>query len=236
MGFVLLEGLLLTALAAGAPAAAGGGSDAIEVDEAMQPATRAAKKVLAIVGKIDDTLTQTKYQHRTVVRRREGVYLWDCSGMADWILRRAAPKARASIERDRPVAATFFRKIDKAPVGRSRDGWQKLRHIEDARPGDLFAWLRPKNWKSKNTGHVGFLLEPPAPVPGFEGAYTLRIVDATSLPHQDDTRTWEDGGGFGYGTILVLTDGQGQGTAYGWFGTDSRGVLETRIVFGRVTR
>jgi hypothetical protein len=133
------------------------------------------------------------------------------------------------------VAATFARTIARAPVRRARNGWRRLPRIEDARPGDLFAWRRPKDWPSKSTGHVGFLIEPPRKVPGLEGAYTIRVADATSLPHQDDTRARRGPGGFGYGTIMVLVDDDGRGIAYGWFGTDSRGVLHTPILFGRVS-
>jgi hypothetical protein len=170
-----------------------------------------------------------------VVRRRQGLFAWDCSGMAAWILRRTAPRAFEAVGKKRPVAATFARTIARAPVRRTRNGWRRLAHIEDARPGDVFAWRRPKDWHSKSTGHVGFLIEPPRAVSGIEGAYTIRVADATSLPHQDDTRARRGPGGFGYGTILVLVDEDGRGIAYGWFGTDSRGVLHTPILFGRVS-
>ena len=43
-------------------------------------------------------------------------------------------------------------------------------------------------------------------------------------------------GGFGHGTILFTTDGDGHGTAYGWFGDRSRRVIETPIAFGRLIR
>ncbi len=206
------------------------------VEPAPEPATRAARKILALKDKIYANLTVTRYQHRTYVRRREGVYLWDCSAMVAWFLKRAAPVAHGAIERPRPVARDYYRTIKRASTKRARDGWRRLPHIEDARPGDLFAWIRPPNFPSKNTGHVGFILEPAKRYPAIPDAYTVRILDATSLPHGDDTREFDEGGGIGEGTLLFLTDGEGRGTAYGWFGADSKGVIATDIVFGRVNR
>ena len=71
-----------------------------------------------------------------------------------------------------------------------------------------------------------------------------RIVDATSLPHQADTRANDGIGGFGFGTFLFVTDaagdpavpGTGETVAYGWFGTQSLGLMPARVIFGRVWR
>src|SRR5215213_4356081 len=86
-----------------------------------------------------------------------------CSGMAAWILRRAAPKALANLGSSRPVARDFVSAIERAPTARERNGWQRLR-VADVMPGDLFAWRRPRGMPSKNTGHVGFVVEKPLPV------------------------------------------------------------------------
>ena len=72
------------------------------------------------------------------------------------------------------------------------------------------------------------------PADDIEGGYTVRVADATSLPHGDDTRDRDGDGGFGHGTLLFVTDGSGDAWAYGWFGLDSRGVIRTDIVFGRL--
>ena len=231
--------LLVLALVCGASTPARGDEPAdaeVAGEPAPEPATKAAAKIMALRATILETMTQTRYQHRTKVRRREGVYLWDCSGMVAWFLRRAAPAAHRAVGKERPVARDYYRVIRRAPTRAARQGWRRLAHIEDARPGDLFAWPRPPWFPSKNTGHVGFILAPPEPVEGLPDAYTLRILDATSLPHDKDTRDEDGDGGFGEGTLLILTDGEGRGTAYGWFGARSRGVIETDIVFGRVSR
>lgn len=207
-----------------------------EPDPRLEPATSSARKVLELQASIRSSLTYTAYRHRTAIRRSEGVYVWDCSAMVAWFLRRVAPEARKAMGKGRPVARDFWRQIARAPTKRPKHGWQRLRHIEDVRPGDMFAWVRPPGFPSKNTGHTGFALEPARPVPELPGAYTLRILDATSLPHDEDTRDPEGEGGIGEGTILFLVGESGRGVAYGWFGRHSRGVIATDIVFGRVSR
>lgn len=199
-------------------------------------ASPAAERVIGLLSEIRGSLTETVYQHTTDVDADAGVYRWDCSGMAAWILRRTARGAMRAITRERPVARDFVRAIEGAPIGRSRGGWQRLGHIEEARPGDLFAWRRPRGFPSRNTGHVGFVMNTPHAVPGMSGAYAVQVADATSLAHQDDTRVGDPDGGFGVGTLVFLTDGAGHGTHYGWFGTQSEGYVVTPIVFGRVTR
>lgn len=207
-----------------------------EPDPRFEPATKPARKVLKLQASIRASLTYTAYEHQTKVRPSEGIYVWDCSAMMGWFLRKVAPVARKSMDKGRPVARDYYRKIARSSTKRPKGGWQRLRHIEDVRPGDVFAWIRPPGFPSRNTGHTGFALAPAEPVPELPGAYTLRILDATSLPHQDDTRTYDGGGGIGEGTILFMVDENGRGIAYGWHGRRSRGVIMTDIVFGRLSR
>jgi hypothetical protein len=89
---------------------------------------------------------------------------------------------------------------------------------------------------SKNTGHVGFVVERPVPVPEIPGAWAVKIVDSTSSYHQDDTRSDDPDGGFGIGTLVFLTDSEGRATSYGWSGTRSEWYIVTPVVFGRVSR
>jgi hypothetical protein len=200
------------------------------------PPTRAGTRIVALVEQIRSTLRQSAYTHVTRVRARDGIYDWDCSGMAAWVLRQAAPLAMRRIARERPVARDFVQAIESAPEGRARAGWQRLARIDDALPGDLFAWRRPRGFPSHNTGHVGFVLDRPLPVPGMPGAWAVRVADSSSFVHQDDTRERDPDGGFGIGTIVFLADARGHGTHYGWYGTVSEGYVVTPIFFGRVSR
>ncbi len=203
---------------------------------APDPASTAAERTMAVLAEIRASVVDTVYQHTTDVRASEGRYRWDCSGMAAWVLRRSAPGAMRGITRERPVARDFVRAIERAPTGRSRGGWQRLASIAEVGPGDLFAWRRPRGFPSRNTGHVGFVVNAPIAIPALGNAYAVRIADATSLGHQDDSRRDDPDGGFGMGTIVFLTDAEGRGTHYGWFGTESEGYVVTPIVVGRVTR
>jgi hypothetical protein len=199
-----------------------------------QPATASARKLLELADEIDRTRTDTLYSHATKVRRKQGIYHFDCSGMMNWMLERVAPTALAKLGRERPVASSYVRVIEAAPTDRAKRGWQRVAHIDDVRPGDVFAWRRPADWpKGGNTGHVGIVLAQPEPVPEWPDAYVVRILDSTRYQHQYDSRG-EGETGFGTGTILFMTDGAGQGIGYGWHGSASRGWFETPIVFGRL--
>jgi cell wall-associated NlpC family hydrolase len=204
--------------------------------EHARPATKAAAALIELADTIDRTRTDTAYSHATRVRRKQGIYHFDCSGMINWMLERVAPTALAKVGRERPVASSYVRVIENAPTDRAKRGWQRIADIEDVRPGDLFAWRRPASWpKGGNTGHVGIVLAKPEPVPELVDAYVVRILDSTRWAHQYDSRS-EDETGFGTGTILVMTDGAGKGIGYGWHGTASRGWNETDVVFGRISK
>jgi hypothetical protein len=198
------------------------------------PATRASQRLLELAQHIDATRTDTAYSHSTKVRRKDGIYHFDCSGMINWMLERVDERALAAIGRDRPVASSYVRTIQKAPTTRARDGWQRIADIEHVEPGDLFAWRRPEDWpKGGNTGHIGIVIARPAKVPHIEGAYLVRVIDSTRWQHQDDTRA-DDETGFGMGTILFMTDADRAPIGYAWHGIDSSGFYRTDVVFGRI--
>ncbi len=203
---------------------------------AEMSASPAAAKLVDLICDIKDNLVETRYQHSTRVRRKAGYYAWDCSGMVDWMLAHTAPRARKAMHSSRPRAIDFYQVIVAAPIERARRGWQRLGHVSEARPGDLFAFPRSSVSRSPVTGHVGIFVEQPWPVAGFEDAWAARILDATRTPHQDDTRADDGIGGFGFGTMMFVNDGDGRTIAYGWHGTDSRGYLPTHVVYGRVLR
>ena len=206
--------------------------DTLSPDDA---ATRAGGRLLARILDVDRTMVTGAYQARTVVDIRRGSYAWDCSGMMTWLLRRSAPRALAAIASSRPVARDYVRAIERAPLGRPRRGWQRLAHVRDARPGDVFAFRKSPVSPSKITGHVGVIVGVPAPVPGWPGAYAVRVVDSTRGGHQDDERANDVDGGFGFGTMVFVTDEHGVVTSYGWLGTRSPWLMPTTVVFGRVS-
>lgn len=198
------------------------------------PATKASAKLLALAEEIDATRTDTVYSHGTRVKRKEGKYHFDCSGMLNWMLERVSKRSLETLGRERPVASTYVRTIQKAPKTRGRSGWQNIVDIEQVEPGDLFAWRRPADWpKGGNTGHVGIVIARPAPVPHLDNAYLVRVIDSTRYRHQDDTRASGETG-FGMGSILFVTDDAHQPIGYAWYGALSSGYYETDVVFGRI--
>lgn len=204
-----------------------------------EPATKAARKVMETIGVIEGKLTETRYQHKTLVHLKKGIFFWDCSGMSAWILARAAPRARKKLPGKHPMARKFHNVIAKSPEGKFKAGWRKLSGPEQIRPGDVFAWVRPEWWtKSKNSGHVGFVVGPPYPSPTYEGVWLMRIADSSSYRHEDDSRPAGGEGGYGTGVMGFAFDDEGEGTAYGWYGSlqDLETYVPTSVVFGRVSK
>lgn len=199
-----------------------------------QPATKAATELLAMSDEIAKQGTDIEYSHSTKVRRKQGLYHFDCSGMLNWMLKRSSKRALESLGRERPVASTYVKTIAKAPSSRGRKGWQNIVDIEQVEPGDLFAWKRPKNWpRGGATGHVGIVAAKPVAVRHIDNAYLVRIIDSTRYRHQDDTRARGETG-FGSGTVLFMTDDRREPIGYAWYGELSGGWYATQVVFGRV--
>lgn len=191
-------------------------------------------RVLAVLGDVAATHRVGRYSHDTRVDLRAGRFEWDCSAMAAWVLRRSAPESVRALPHARPVAVDFYRAIARAPTVPSRGPWMHVRRVIDARPGDVLAWPRPRWFPSRNTGHVAFVIAAPVPV---AGGVLVRVADATSVGHEDDTRRGQTG--FGHGTLLIATDPvTGAGTAYGWAGryTPAEWMVTTPVVVGRPLR
>ncbi len=207
--------------------------------EPSPPATAAAEAVMAQLDAIEQNVRSTRYRHTTEVNESLGIYDWDCSGMVDWVLRRAAPVAFGAFGRDRPVAQDIAQMIREAPADDERDGWRRITHVSMVRPGDVFAWESPRNLQRDGvTGHSGFVLDAPVRVVGLDEAYSIRVADSTTRPHQIDSRLLglDFDGGFGRGTMTFAVDPDGAAYAYGWQGPWSPVFIRTDVEFGRVTR
>jgi len=190
--------------------------------------------VMRVLGKMASSLEEAEYSHGTLVNERRGIYKFDCSGMVQWVLRKAAPRAAASLAQglaQRPLARDIQRRIARAPIDSVRSGWRRIARVSELLPGDVIAWVKPPEIDSANTGHTGFVVLPPVLAPGYENAYLVRIADSTRLLHDQDTR--EGRTGFGFGTILLVADpDSGAPIAYGWVALRWR-AFETAIALGR---
>lgn len=196
--------------------------------------------VMATLRRIESTLRTSRYDHSTRVDVRAGRYDFDCSGMAAWVLARAAPQAHAATARragGRPLARDYYRQIAATRPGRPAQGWARVARVADAQPGDVVAWLASRAWRSSNTGHVLFVVEPPRPVPYAPGAFAVRVADASSYQHSDDTRTAAGRDGFGMGTMLLFADPDtGAVRGYGWRAGFPAWGREAEIAIGRPLR
>lgn len=211
-----------------------GAAATVRANGETTPATRAAERVMEQLDEVRETLQETRYQHHRAVRVRRGEYFFDCSGMVQWVLSRVSRRAALDLdEGQRPLAIHFVRRIQRAPTGRFHGGWRRIERMSDVRPGDVFAWERPEDFRSRNTGHVGFVIRPPERVAGSR-VYAVRVADASRYTHQDDTRPWPGPGGFGHGTLAFVVDERDRPIGYAWRGLESRGYRETDVVFGRV--
>ncbi|MDO9016707.1 MAG: hypothetical protein Q7V43_07335 [Myxococcales bacterium] len=193
------------------------------------------------IERIRRNVRSTRYEHATRVDERAGRYDFDCSAMASLVLSHAAPRAHAAVlrrnGRGRPVARDFHDVIAASPVDRPRDGWLRLARVQDLRPGDVIAWRRPPTVASRNTGHVAFVQEAPRRLDRDGRRWLVRIADATSIPHGDDTRPRQHQSGFGYGTLTLFVETPGgDPTAYGWYGLNTRIDFRTHIALGRAVR
>ncbi len=208
--------------------------------QATHSSFHANEKVMAVLEGIQNNMWFTKYQAATRVNPQHGEYLFDCSGMAAWVLARAAPDALRSLGRPngfRPLAVHFYRKIAHVPLGRQRGPWHRVESVAHAQPGDIIAWKRPKWFRSKSTGHVAFVVSAPQPLEGEFRGFLVRIADASKFKHQLDSRP-DDVTGFGSGVILLPTDPGAQPLGYGWFGTQTprEWISYTHVVIGRALR
>jgi hypothetical protein len=87
------------------------------------------------------------------------------------------------------------------------------------------------------TGHVGFFVEAPRPVPGHERMFSVRVADSTKSGHgESDTRVLAGDldGGLGEGTMVFVTDEMGRGRGYVWNGDADLEPTRTRIWVGRL--
>jgi hypothetical protein len=201
-----------------------------------QPEIMGDTKVERVLGAVERGMKVTRYKHHVRVDVKKGLYEWDCSIMAAWVLRRAAPRALAAVHTQKPLARDFYAAVAAAPTDTPRKGWLRLTDLALVKPGDVFAWVKPGMFKFRpNTGHVGFVVGAPWKHPQYDWVWLVRIADATTELHEDDSRTPGGEGGFGTATIAFSLDDAGLVNAYGWYGEDQPPwtYVPTRIVFGR---
>lgn len=210
---------------------------------------------LQLIRSAWDNARLTAYDATTRVDEAVGKYTFDCSGFSQWVLKQSHPQAArwvASGLPHRPLARNFQSRIATITAKRPRYGWARVERVEDIQPGDVIAWIKPREIHSKNTGHVVFAVLPPRRLTANDNTYLVRVADSTRLWHADDTRNWQGDAatrreplgldtwdespndqGLGFGTISLIADpATGAPVEYGWAATLWR-TFATRIAIGR---
>lgn len=174
----------------------------------------------------------TRYSHISEIDEATGLFALDCSGFVDYALSRSAPGALAALPRSppkhlRPRAEDYVKGFTSGAAP-----WTRVAHAKELEPGDVVAWLRPADSKSKNTGHVMVVNGAPHPLGANEWA--VPIIDSTALRHgSTDSRTPTKSTGVGQGTIVLVVDPAGAPVSFKW--TTHARVHSTAIALGRLS-
>ncbi len=172
--------------------------------------------------RIINNVSVTSYQHTTEVDEDKGIYKVDCSGLADYVLKRVALENYQQIPHDgepRPYAEHFYQFFksldyaDSAPSG----GWCQIRNLANAGPGDIIVYEYTEAYKKEKgtTGHVMIIQS--KPVQQSNGEYIVWVIDSANSGHGSDTRT---GSGVGKGKMWFGVDSNGCPVFYRWSRSD----------------
>jgi hypothetical protein len=99
------------------------------------------------------------------------------------------------------------------PYGQTAYGWKRIERVADLRPGDVVVWKKLDG--SSTFGHAFLIASVPARDSRWSGAYQVRITDATSTPHSNDSRG-SGGSGVGAGEMLLRAGSTGRLYKLAW--------------------
>lgn len=192
-----------------------GGPQAAAVARGDRPANPAARGVHREATRILESIEKTKYQHRTEIDEKKGVYLCDCSGLVGYVLNRTVGqdegKGPFGDGRMRPLAMDYAKHFEAAPTKPNGDSrWMRVERLADARPGDVIAWRHEKP-RPGNTGHV--IIVDQRPVLEDDGLVRVVFIDSTTRPQADDTRP-PGTSGIGRGAMWFKIDEAGRPVAH----------------------
>lgn len=174
------------------------------------------------------SMKTTLYQHKTEVDRAAGSYRYDCVRFISYAMREAAPVAWESLLREMqigkgripspPSYQKFFARLMEKP----QTGWEAVRRAADLRPGDVVSW----DYKTERaSGHAVIIAG--IPKQRADGSWEVKVYDATSTPHAEDSRPTDERAqvfettgrrsGLGHGVMAFAVDpASGALTGYRW--------------------
>lgn len=198
-----------------------------------RPANAATQSIHQETRRILANINKTIYQHSTAINEEQGIYRCDCSGLGLYILNQTVarndPRGPLGDGRKRPKAVHFENAFAAASTEPNNAGrWQRIERLLDARPGDIIAWRRPKRMPG-HTGHV--VMVDQTPVKEASGVVRVVVIDSTTRPHADDTRS-SGITGIGRGTLWFTIDADGRPVGHIRGAADNEPVIEP-IAIGR---
>lgn len=169
---------------------------------------RVALKGREVAARVDST----RYSHWTSIDESAGRYLTDCSGLVCFLLRNAAPESYRSLPvkwyAHRPQASKFYEAFVSAPDSTGAGGWQRIRRLEDARPGDIIAWADPEHRFWENTGHVVVVIDTPVVESGGD-TVRVKLLESGGGRRIDDSNK-PNNWGVGTGIARLAVDASGE--------------------------
>jgi hypothetical protein len=180
----------------------------------------------------------TRYSHRTHVDEATGTFEVDCSGFLDYALARAVPDAfeelrEASVRR--PLAKHYVQFFESLARGQPSRRWQHVARVTELVPGDVIAWLKPADSRSRNTGHVMIVSGPVRRDAVRADLVAVPIIDSTAITHgQSDSRKAARRTGLGTGEVLLIVDATDAPIGFRWSrGTRAR-ERHTTVAMARI--
>lgn len=201
-------------------------SSAVAREPAAPPHLQAADDLVSSVRPSD-----TDYQHKDSVVHFPGdggsehaECRTDCSGLVDAVLKRAYHLSSAQLgdwlDAKRPLASHYHAAIA------AEHGFERIKSLQDVRPGDILAVKYPPGNKGNNTGHVMIVAGTPnerkatAPIIEKTLQWEVPVIDESESGHgTTDTRHRPDHtsvDGLGRGVLRIYTDRQGHVAGYAW--------------------
>lgn len=172
-----------------------------------------------LVDFIQKTVTTLRYSNYKLGGSKfdttRGVYITDCSGFVDNILRKTSPHAYSSLVNATGALTpatqhyyTFFQEL----ADNSDNYWNKVDDVGQLRAGDILVF-RYKNSRGIQTGgHVMVVMDKPI---RDTNMYFVRVADSAPTRHSEDTRPIHEGG-IGIGTLVLKASKSGRPAAYAW--------------------
>lgn len=210
------------------------------------PLTRdPASPTLVKVESVFRSMNTTVYSHRYVINTDTGYYAWDCVGMADWVLHRAAPNAWLDMHETLrirpgfvPTPTRWANYLAGANGTLPASDWARIKKISALAPGDYL--LFPANAQTHFVGHAVIAAGPPRLM--SDGSYALRVFDSTGSAHGPaDSRLTDPRAlrhsGLGNGTMRIFVSRSGAMRGAKWsIGSGGPSMVGVPVIAGRALR